>query len=204
MLLGSIGIAAAFAPHALPLDRGILFAGSIGVGLYSWIDHKPAFLFGMVLVIAILAIAWLLRTAGQTSGNIRLIAVLLLFCAGLVLRSPYTFLGYSPLGKSGEELAVYSMQKNLPARTKVLVPFPLPAVAAKMVDVTMSAIPKDIKTAGDLWQSLKDKNIGAAYVDDRYPVSSSISAMLEAGLGAYFEPAFQSEDHRVRVYLVKK
>jgi hypothetical protein len=204
MLLCAIGIAAAFSQEARSFERGILFAGSMLVAAYSWIDHKPAFLFGMILVIAILAIAWLLRKAGQASGNAGLIPVLLILCAGLILRGPYTFLGYSPLGKSGEELAVHSMQQNLPLRTKVLAPFPLPAVAAKMVDVTMSSVPRDIKTAGDLWQWFNDKNIGAAYVDDHYPVSPSIAVMLESGRGEYFEPVFQSTDKMVRVYRVKK
>ncbi len=204
MLLGAIGIAAAFSKEALPFERGILFAGSALVGLFSWVDHKPAFLFGMILVTAILAIAWLLRVAGQASGNANLTPVMLLLLAGLILRGPYSFLGYSPLGKSGEEQAVYSMEKSLPLRTKILVPFPLPAVAAKMVDVTMSDVPKNIKTAGDLWQWLKDKNIGAAYVDDRYPVSPSIAALLEAGSGTYFKHGYESEDKKVRIYLVKE
>jgi hypothetical protein len=127
---------------------------------------------------------------------------MLLFIAGLILRDPYPFPDYSPLGKSSAEIAVHYMENNLPVRTK-LVPFPLPAVAARMVDVTTSSIPKDIDAVQDLWTWLSERDIRAAYVDDRYQVNKDISALLESGLGQYFNIGFTSQDGFVRVFLVR-
>jgi hypothetical protein len=40
-------------------------------------------------------------------------------------------------------------------------------------------------------------------VDAVYSVDKNIAAVLESGVGEYFELGFRSEDRRVRVYLVK-
>ena len=203
MILGAIGMAAAFALDSRPIERALLLIVSTLSCLYSWVDHKPAFLYGSILVTAIFGITWLLRPRLLSSGNARLAPLILVFIAGLILRDPYPFPDYSALGKSSAEIAVHYMENNLPVRTKVLVPFPLPAVAARMVDVTTSSIPKDIDAVQDLWTWLSERDIRAAYVDDRYQINKDISALLESGLGQYFDIGFTSQDGFVRVFLVR-
>jgi hypothetical protein len=203
MILGAIGMAAAFALDSRPIERALLLIVSTLSCLYSWVDHKPAFLYGSILVTAIFGITWLLRPRLQSSGNARLAPLMLLLIAGLILGGPYPFSQYSPLGKSSAEIAVHYMENNLPVRTKVLVPFPLPAVATRMVDVTTNSIPKDIDAVQDLWTWLSERDIRAAYVDDCYQVNKDISALLESGLGQYFNIGFTSQDGFVRVFLVR-
>ena len=203
MILGSIGIASAFDLDLHTIERAALLILSALCCIYSWVDHKPAFLYGSILVAAIFGLTWLFRARWQSSGTVRLAPMMLLLMAGLILRDPYPFPDYAMYGKSSEELAVHYMEKSLPLRTKVLAPFPLPAVAAKMVDVTMSSVPKDIDATRELWKWLTEKNIAAAYVDDHYPINKNIATLLESGLGQYFELGFKSKDRQVRVYLVK-
>jgi hypothetical protein len=202
MILASIGIASAFDLDLDSLERAVLLVLAAMCCIYSWIDHKPAFLYGSILVTVIFCLAWLFRSRWQSSGVVRLAPMLLLLMAGLILRDSYSFPQYSPYGKSSEELAVHYMQKSLPERTKVLVLFPLPAVAAKMVDVTMSSAPKHIDATRDLWKWLTENNIDAAYVDNHYPVDKNKTTLLESGLGEYFKLGFKSDDQQVRVYLV--
>ena len=186
-----------------PFERAVLLVLSALCCIYSLVDHKPAFLYGSILVTAIFVFTWLFRSRWQSSGTVRLAPMLLLLLAGLILREPYPFPDYTMYGKSSEELAVHYLEKSLPVRTKILVPFPLPAVAAKMVDITTSSVPKNIDAAQDLWKWLTEKDVGAAYVDDLYPVNKNVAVLLESGLGQYFELGFKSKDRQVRVYLVK-
>jgi len=203
MILGSIGIASAFDLDLHTVERAVLLVFSALCCVYSLVDHKPAFLYGSILVTVILVLTWLFHSRWQASGTVRLAPMLLLLLAGLILRAPYPFPDYSIYGKSSEELAVHYMEKSLPVRTKVLVPFPIPAVAAKMVDVTTDSVPRNVDAAQELWKWLTEKDIAAAYVDARYPVDKNITDLFETGLGQYFELGFKSQDRQVRVYLVK-
>jgi 4-amino-4-deoxy-L-arabinose transferase-like glycosyltransferase len=203
MILASIGIASAFDLDVTSLERAVLLILSVLFCLYSWIDHKPAFLIGSLLITVIYSLAWLFRARWGSSETVRLAPMLLLLSAGLILRGSYPFPQYTTLGKSSAELGVQYLEQNLAVRTNVLVPFPLPAVAAKMVDITTSSVPKNINTSQELWKWLTEKKVGAAYVDDQYPIDKNITDLLGSGVGQYFELGFVSKDKQVRVYRVK-
>lgn len=203
MILGAIGMAAAFARDSHPVERGFLLIVSILLCVYSLVDHKPAFLYGFILVTAIFGITWLVRSRSQINDKPFLAPLMMLLIAGLILREPYPFPEYSFLGKSSEELAVQYMEKSLLVRTKVLVPFPLPAVAARMVDITTRTDPKGVDSIQALWTWLAERGIRAAYVDSRYSINKNITVLLEAGLDQYFDIGFTSQDNFVRVFLVR-
>jgi hypothetical protein len=203
IILSGIGMVAAFSRDSLPSERRILMLGLLLLCVYSLVDHKPAFLYGGILVAAVLGITWILRQRWLAGENGRLVPLMLMLAAGLILRDPYPFPNYSGLGSSSEESAVHYMESNLPERSRVLVPFPQPAVAARMVDVTTQTVPGSVNGAGDLWSWLTARGIQAAYIDHRYQIDEQVSAWLESGLGQYFASGFTSADQSVHVYLVR-
>jgi hypothetical protein len=203
MILSAVGIFAALDLDSPPREKAALLLGSLLVGGISWADHKPAFLFGCLLLIAVFGLAWILRPRLQASGGERLAPLLLLLIAGLILGVGYPFPDYNSLGKSNEELAVHYIEGSLPARAKVLTSFPLPAVAARMVDVDTRTAPKDLEGAQELWAWFSEHDIRGVYVNTSFSADRNILAWLESGLGRYFDLGFTSADKKVRVFLVR-
>jgi hypothetical protein len=76
----------------------------------------------------------------------------------------------------------------------------LPAVAAKMAEVSWGSAATDITTAAELREWLRSEDIDAVFVDSRDIPRPELVALLDAGLGSEFLIGHQSEDGRLRVY----
>ncbi len=74
MILGSIGMAAALALDSSRINRAIFLLASIFICIFSGITHKPAFLYGSLLVAAIIGITWILRSRLLAAGSGSLLA----------------------------------------------------------------------------------------------------------------------------------
>jgi hypothetical protein len=203
LLLGVIGIVEAFSNKACRFDILIFLLCTFILFIFSWILNKPAFLTSFLLLGSVFIIHLLvnlnvkLRTQGVN------ISVVLLLAVGLILREPFQFPKYPALGKSASEMAVHYMEAELPEQTAVLVPNPLPAIAARMIYLMMDNIPESTTTMNDLVNYLQEKNVKGVYLDSHRRGRNDIYDLMEQGTQPYFFLGYTSQDKTVRVYLIR-
>jgi hypothetical protein len=204
LLLGSVGISFTFDNK---LGRGMRLAvlGSFAfVLVIGFLGAKPAFLAGSLMIILVLCLVGLLGlSALDSDGSGIAKALLLLLAAGLILHGPYPFPNYPKLGVSREELAVHFLEEQYSSMTPVLVQVPLPAVAARMVDIDMDNVPTDIATPYDLWFWLKTEGIPVVYVDSHLRLFRYITDITNDDVSDFFDLVYTSEDGDIRIYQVR-
>jgi len=115
----------------------------------------------------------------------------MLLAAGLILRGGYPFPDYSPMGTSPEEQVIHYLQAVLPRESRVLESLPLPAVAARMAEVSWSSAPDEISNASEFLAWLTQNRIQAVFVDSRNVPRPDLVALLESGLSSEFELGHQ-------------
>lgn len=203
LLLGAIGITEIFKNEALRFDK-LLFLITAGLlFVLSWITNKPAFLIGFLLLTSVLVIHLLANSKIKLNPEKLHFSIFLLLAAGLILREPYPFPNYPSIGKSASERAIHYLEAELPVLSTVLVPSPLPAIAARMSYITMDGLPADIPSITDFAKFLHQNNVQAVYLDSNRRRRDDIYDLMEQGVEKNFTLGYISQDTTIRVFLVK-
>jgi hypothetical protein len=203
LILGAVGITSVFGFDLRAGERLIfLLINLFALGL-SWFTHKPAFLFGFLMLVFVLIIDWLTQANKKIEYPIRQVPVLCLLAAGLILEGTFRFPNYPTLGKTEEEQTVHYLQQDLAFQTMILVPTPLPALAAKMDYFIYSEIPPAITSIPEFYNWLKQEDVKLIYLDSRRRIQNGLYDLFETGYANYFERSFISEDENIRIFLVK-
>ncbi|MGA9192495.1 MAG: hypothetical protein WBZ24_12240, partial [Anaerolineales bacterium] len=129
-----------------------------------------------------------------------LVGSMLCLAAGLVLRNPYPFPNYAPLGTSPEEQAIHFLESSVPHDTVLMSPFPGPALAARMSEVSPTDVSADAKTPQGFLSWLGTHDVAAIYLDRKFKGSADVYNL--AGTLARqgdLKVAFTSADGRIRV-----
>lgn len=203
ILLAAIGASFIFRAHVPRGERIAQYLSALLIGMYALADGKPAFLLAGLLIPVVLALQDLLRPRLLGLGGELAVPLLLMFGVGLVLRGPFPFPNLHGLGGSPEELAVHFLEAQLPRESRVLVPFPLPAVAARMIDINLSEAPANLRSSDELWSWLKETGILAIYWDPRYAIRPEVLQVIESGIGRFFEVGFTAGEGGPWVLLVR-
>jgi hypothetical protein len=203
LLLASIGIAGIFDIDFHPREKWVFFISSFLIMIISWMTHKPAFGFGFLMVVFVLIVSWSVQFGRKDNQHAKLVFAFLLLGVGLVLRDPYPFPDYPELGKTADEQAVHYFEQALPSQTTILVPSPLPAIAARMSYVMMEDIPENVSSVQDLSNWLKTEKVEAVQIDSNRRVRNDIYDLFEREYETYFQPEFTSADTRIRIFSVK-
>jgi hypothetical protein len=203
MVLGSLGITAALGEARTNLGRRLPLAAGLLLTTYGLVDGKLAFtVVGVVLAVAFVLIRLTSpQRRAQAATDLRGAALLL--AAGLILRGPYSFPNYPPIGGSPEEQVVHYLQGALPRGARILESLPLPAVAAGMAEVSWGDDTRSLSTSEELQAWLTSQEIDAVFVDGRDIPRPGLVDLLAAGTGTHFRLGYESEDGRLRVFLVQ-
>ncbi len=201
-ILCAVGVTCAAATPSRS-SRWIPLAAALLLAIYGLADQKLALVVVGVVLTGAFALIRLIEAAGAAPPTIWLRRSMLLLAAGFILRGPYPFPDYPPIGGSPQEAVVYYLQAELPAESRILESLPLPAVAAKMREIPWSDVPEDLASAGELHAWLVSRDITAVFVDERDVPRRDLVALLEAAAPSQFEIGHTSEDDELRVYLVK-
>lgn len=203
LLLGALGIGRIFGPDSRPRERVVFLLSCALILILSWLTHKPAFLFGFLMLVIVLLLLQLVHMGTNNDHPAMFLPVLLLLVAGLILRDPFPFPNYPSLGKTADEQAVHYLLKNLPSQTTILVPSPLQAIAAKLSYLTMNDVPENITSIEVLWSWLKQANVHAVLLDSNRRVRNDIYDQMEEGYSPYFSTIYTSPDNNIRIFSIK-
>jgi hypothetical protein len=202
LILGSIGISYIFGSDVSKREAVIAILFAIALTIYGWLDAKLAFMMVGLMTTFVLILSQLISTQNSKVGISTAVSLLLLLCAGLILRGSFDFPNYSKLGSSPEENAIHYLENELMADSVILVPNPRPAIASKMRSILLSEIPSDIITTNDFKEWLEMENISAIYLDLRYGISSKLNGLIEKGKGLYLRQGYMTENGEIHVLVV--
>lgn len=204
LILGTIGISHSLGSEVSHGERRALLLFAMLFAAYAWVDKKPAFLMGGVVLAFALGLAWLLRPRMRVPADAEVLSLLLLLAAGLILRGSYPFPDFPVIGESPEELAVHAMQARLPPRSRVLVPFPGPALAAGMKPISMPGRELEGMTADEFQEWMRSEDIHAIYLDRRHRPEPVLSQVIDAIWAKCLERGLASGEGTTRLFLAEE
>ena len=202
LVLSAIGLTASVSDTLALRERHLPWIAALALGVYGLVDAKLAFLTVGVVLAGAWAFLLLTRPSHGENGAEGIRASALFLAAGLILRGAFPFPNYPQFGTTPQEQVVHYLQEELPRGSRILESDPLPAVAAKMAEDSWGGAPRDITTSAELRAWLRSEDIDAVFVDSRDVPRPELVALLEAGLGSEFLIGHQSEDGRLRVYMM--
>jgi hypothetical protein len=198
IVLGAVGIAESISGSASRQLKPMLIILAGALTAYGLADGKLAFMAGGLLLVFVLAFSILLE-AHLPRREADMVSLMLLLSAGLILRGPYPFPDYPQIGNSPEEQIVHAMQVELEPGSRVLVPVPAPALAARMTEILMERVPMEGMTSDGFTLWLEREQIRAIYMDQRFGMDAALKAWIEAGEGHTLTTAASAGEGLVRL-----
>ena len=156
--------------------------------------YMAASTFGLAL-----GIVWLSRRQGLAASGAA--ALLVMVCAGLVLRGGFPPPKIRILGQEGPEAASYYLTQHLTPGSLVLAGSPAVIWNARMIYAGLNST--DIPTlqdAEEFMQWLRDSSFQAVYIDDA--ISPHYLAWIQSQVGKGLAPGFAGVNSSHQVYLV--
>jgi len=202
LILAAIGVEQVFRPARQPHPAIAMLGSAILLTTAGAVAGLPAFTAaGFVLAAAM----GLLRAIGPTldRSEMRLPTSLLILLAGaLILRGPYSFPDFPPLGQSPRDRALLALAQAIPAGSPVLVGAPLPALAAGMIDIRLADDLRQPSRAG-LDAALRAQGVRAIYLDRGYPIRpGEIETWVREGIGTRYQLIYLDRDQGIQILLV--
>lgn len=202
LILAAVGLGAMAKPSSR-IEHGLHLAGWLGLLLFGLAASKLGLAVGGLLVLAAMLLADGLGWAGLIpdvrAGKAVLLGLFL--CGGLVLRTPFPFPNYAALGQSPEEQAVHFLEASLPQGSFVMVPFPGPALAARMDEVEPADVPSSVNTSVEFEAWIQSKGVDAVYLDSRYKQPQTVYDLAQSMAQGGLKVGFTSSDGQIRVLI---
>jgi hypothetical protein len=174
----------------------------LGLCVYGVVDNKLAIFYGSaVFVGAIWIIAVLNKVQGPLHQNL---ALLILFCAGIILRGNFPSPTVRELGSDPKEQAILYIVEQFSPGTTFAAGSPGVIWASKMgyAGLASQDVPKD-KSPVDFIAWMREQGIEAIYVDHNlYNVLPSIWELIEPQIGISLERIFETERGNYQVLLI--
>jgi len=203
LIISSIGVTSMISGGKSTVATSVPLACALLLASYGLLDAKLAFLVAGLVMASALALISLTEHSEDSRSVKEVRGAAMLLAAGLILRGGYPFPDYSPMGTSPEEQVVHYLQAVLPRESRVLESLPLPAVAAGMAQVSWGHTARSLSTPEELQAWLISQEIDAVFVDSRDIPSPGLVDLLAAGPSPHFRMGYESEDRRLRVFLVQ-
>lgn len=167
IVLSGVGITYIFSAKPNLTEKFAFFLGSLIMMFVSlFMQNKFIVLFsGSILIVVTSLVSLLIDVNSVGSGNNRKIPLLLLTIGLLLYGNGFTFPAKT-IGQSEHEQSIHHLQTLLPDDSRVLVPYPTIAIAAKMIPVELSPTIEDIN---GFISFLSQNQIVAIYIDNTWP-----------------------------------
>lgn len=126
---------------------------------FIWGLVSVAFLCGGILI------EWLLERYAGNSVNTTALSLMVVLGLGLMIKEPYPFPSFSHISQRSQVRAIVFLEGNLPPDSNLLTATPLPAVAARMMNIRPESIPGTVRSPEELYNWLRDHKVEAIFVD---------------------------------------
>jgi len=204
-ILSAFGLKYVFSPGRSNRERAVILAAISIFAIYSILDQKPAFVAAAVLSIGVVVLHWLSLRSESNPGRSQAVGLLLAGCAGLILRSPFSFPQPWIVGESPAEQAVHYLENRLDRGDVVGTYVPKPVVAARMTERPLYGIPIGDDPVADLQAWITSNNVKALIVEpnfiNSYPEIWN-AIQLSQGISIELERIF--DPGSTQVFVVKR
>ncbi len=198
LVLGAVGAGAMVWPTSSTMHW--LHLGSWAVlALFGLLDAKLALMVAGLLVLLAMALVDLYNAASAPSSARPAVLLLLLLSVGVILRTPFRFPNYTSVGTTSEEQAIRYLESHVPPNSLVMTPYPGPALAARMSDISPGDVPASARSAEAFLPWVHSKGIAAIYLDHQFKRSEAVYDVVDSLAGTGLRVAFETADGRIRV-----
>jgi len=176
-----------------------------GILIYSIADQKPAFVSVAALSIAMIFLYWLIQKEEPSPMITTAVGLFLALCAGLILRSPFSFPQPWTVGESPAEQAVHFLEEKLDRGDVVGSYVPKPVDAARMTVAPLYGVPIGDQPVEDLRAWIRSTNVKALIVEPNFINSyPEIWNAIELSEGTLLEPPRIFDPGSIQVFVVKQ
>ncbi len=203
--LAAIGLTAVLASLGQRRETAAWFLALGLIAISTLLTNKLAVFYGVGLLLLALWICTLVRRAMQGSSAWQPLGLLVLLCAGLVLRGGFPSPILPKLGQAADEQAVLYLHDHFAPGTGVAAGAPGAVMMAGMSPATLAStdVPID-RSPKEFVQWMRDQGIKAVYVD---PVLTGdnpvIWGLIQQQIGIGLERVFVGDGGDFQVLLVK-
>lgn len=205
LYIGAAIGAAAFITDAFTRKGALIWTALLSVAtLIAAAMDVRALYFTTVLLLAVLGLTvFLSRRAYQTATLTT--GLVLLLCAGLILRPTLDPPHGRDLAAGAEEQALLAIDKELPQSSLVAAGAPGWVWAARMDFYDMNDDQfTQLKSGGEVYQLLKDAGVKAVYVDSSLSNANEyIWKLMEPDLNKWYTTLYSGREGSIRVLLLK-
>ncbi len=199
--LGAVGLA--FLVQSLDGRRGRLFwtFALLAVAALGLAGGKAAVYYNAAVFLAAVWVIILVKDRFQDTAGLQAGALLVLLCAGLVLRGGFPSPSARLLGASDREQGSLYLAQNFPPDSKVAAGSPGPVWMAKMTYTNLVAtdLPRDL-TSGQFLEWMRSRQVRAVYVDQTlYNSNPALWNLIESQIGKGLDRVFSAEEGDVQV-----
>ena len=187
-------------------ERYIWYAVLLGLVLYGLVDNKLAIYYGAAVFLVALWLVYLTLRRYRTLQGLEAILLLILLCAGLIIRGNFPSPKLPALGSEAREQAAVFMAENLTPDTKVAAGSPGVVWLARMDYAAINAAdtPRDKNDVEFLdWMIRQD--IEAIFVDQSlYNSNPLVWGLIKSQIGEGIERVFSADEGDVQVLIIRQ
>jgi hypothetical protein len=198
IILSGIGITYTFSEKANRTEKFVFFFGSLIMLITAIFTQNKILFSGGILIFIISLLILFIDLIPKGSENIKKLPIFLLIIGLLLYGNGFTFPAKT-IGQSEQEQAVQQLQMLLPSNSRVLVPFPTIATAAKMTPVEF---PSTVDDVNEFISFLRQNDIDAIYLSDTWP---KYSEFIQKAINKYqgnFQVQYKSGSEEIFIYSV--
>jgi hypothetical protein len=202
-ILASIGLFALLSKLRSRIEIGWVTIVLFGCSLYGIVDNKLAIFYGAAILLIGLWILFIYQVQHEMPKmNLML---LLLLCAGIIIRGEFPSPKIRVLGSDPEEQAVEFMIKTFPPDTVFAAGAPGVVLAAKFHCAVLASddVPQD-RSSSEFLLWLRNQGVDALYVDyDLYNGLPVLWDLIEPQIGVGLERVFEVERGNYQILVFK-
>lgn len=196
VVLSGIGITYAFSKKVSKNESLIFFLGSFILMLIAIITlNKTLFSSGILLSFSFF-LSLLFESFPGVNKSLPKLPLLLLIMGMLLYGNGFTFPAKF-IGKSEAEQGVQQLQVLIPSNSRVLVPNPIFAIAAKMAPIEL---PLSVSNVEEFMSFIKENEIDAIYVDETWPQYTEFIMAVNNKNQSNFQLEYKSENDKITYF----
>lgn len=202
--LAAIGLMAALRNLKDRREQAFWGLTLVAFSIYGLVDQKPAIVYGMVVVLAAMAISQIAHSRWPALARPLVVPALLFLGAGLLLHGDFPGPKLRVLGEAADEQAVQFLAGNYEVGTRVAAGSPGPVYAANMgyMGLTSLDVPRT-KVPQQFLEWLAEQGIEVIYVDaSLYVDNPYIWDQISSLLGEGVERVFSADEGNIQILTI--
>ena len=204
-VLASIGLIALLRGLGNRREAYAWLAVLLALVIYGLVGNKLAIYYSAAVLLAALAIIYILIKPTPTATNGLAVSLLILLSAGLILRGELPSPKIRTFNQTPDEQSAVYLANLLEPGTLVAAGTPAPVWMAKMEFANIIAPDVPIHdTPSEFLDWLRIQDIRAVYVDQSlYSTNPGLWALLEAEIGSGLEQVHTNDNGNIQILLVR-